>query len=262
MNEQNRPSYYAIIPATVRYDERLKYAERLLYGEITSLIGKDGYCFASNSYFSKLYGVIPGTVSRWISHLSNLGYIKEEIIRDTNKQIVERRLYITDISCRRLAESTYEQFCSYPYKQNNTYPISKKDKDNNKDINIKIDRLFNYIIYKKGEIPEDFENEEHFNKFYSIIERLEFNYTEHSINIIKNESLDKIKCILYCIKDLYINNKMDILSKIKREEYIETYNNCKNFEKKYEGTKDKIINFQWYYYASIVKKFKDKEKII
>ena len=39
MNQEKRPSYYAIIPSSVRYDERLKFAERLLYGEITALFG-------------------------------------------------------------------------------------------------------------------------------------------------------------------------------------------------------------------------------
>lgn len=32
LNADNQISYYAIIPATVRYDERLKAAEKLIYG--------------------------------------------------------------------------------------------------------------------------------------------------------------------------------------------------------------------------------------
>lgn len=64
VNEENRPSYYAIIPSNVRYCEELKYPERLLYGEITALAGKEGYCFATNKYFAELYHVIPGTISR------------------------------------------------------------------------------------------------------------------------------------------------------------------------------------------------------
>ena len=42
------PSYYAVIPASVRYDERLKANEKLLYGELTALSQKDGFAFASN----------------------------------------------------------------------------------------------------------------------------------------------------------------------------------------------------------------------
>ena len=60
-----RCGYYAVIPATVRYDNRLKYPERLLYGEITALSNKQGYCFASNKYFSKIYDVSITTISRW-----------------------------------------------------------------------------------------------------------------------------------------------------------------------------------------------------
>ena len=57
------PSYFAVIPANVRYDSRLSANEKLLYGEITALANKDGYCWASNAYFAELYGVTVSTVS-------------------------------------------------------------------------------------------------------------------------------------------------------------------------------------------------------
>lgn len=37
MNEKINSNYYAIIPATIRYNEKLKSSEKLLYGEITAL---------------------------------------------------------------------------------------------------------------------------------------------------------------------------------------------------------------------------------
>ena len=52
MNDQ--PSYYSIITANVRYDNRLTDSEKLLFAEITSLSNKYGYCTASNNYFAKL----------------------------------------------------------------------------------------------------------------------------------------------------------------------------------------------------------------
>ena len=51
-----QPSYYAIIPAKIRYDSRLTASEKLLYGEITAMCNQEGYCWATNEYFAELYG--------------------------------------------------------------------------------------------------------------------------------------------------------------------------------------------------------------
>jgi hypothetical protein len=75
------PNYYAIIPASVRYDNRLKANAKLLYGEITSLTQRDGYCWADNSYFADLYHVDHKTISRWISQLFEYGYIDVELLK-------------------------------------------------------------------------------------------------------------------------------------------------------------------------------------
>ena len=86
---KENPTYYANIPANVRYSN-LKPNAKLLYGEITALSNKLGYCFASNSYFAELYGVSKNTVSRWISDLNKLGFITVQIERNSNNQITKR----------------------------------------------------------------------------------------------------------------------------------------------------------------------------
>jgi DNA-binding transcriptional ArsR family regulator len=85
------PSYYAIIPAEVRYDKRLRANEKLMYGEITCLTQKEGYCYASNNYFASLYDVTPQAVSQWVSNLEKAGYIKLEYVYN-GKEIKERRM--------------------------------------------------------------------------------------------------------------------------------------------------------------------------
>lgn len=88
----DQPSYYSIITANVRYDNRLTDSEKLLFAEITSLSNKYGYCTASNGYFAKLYEVTKVTVSRRIANLKECGYLHVEIIRNGN-EIKQRKLY-------------------------------------------------------------------------------------------------------------------------------------------------------------------------
>ncbi|NJH82511.1 DnaD domain protein [Staphylococcus hyicus] len=88
----DQPSYYSIITANVRYDNRLTDSEKLLFAEITSLSNKYGYCTASNGYFAKLYDVVKETISRRISKLTKFGYLHIEIIREGN-EIKQRKMY-------------------------------------------------------------------------------------------------------------------------------------------------------------------------
>lgn len=83
MDEQtsNQPSYYAVIPANVRY-AKIPANAKLLYGEITALCNLKGYCWATNEYFSTLYSANIRTISRWVSFLEDKGFI----IVDVNKQ--------------------------------------------------------------------------------------------------------------------------------------------------------------------------------
>ncbi len=74
-----QPSYYAVIPANVRYCKNLEPNAKLLYGEITALCNKEGFCWAKNSYFAELYDVDNRTVQRWLLSLQKAGFIHIEI---------------------------------------------------------------------------------------------------------------------------------------------------------------------------------------
>ena len=90
-----RPSYYAVIPADVRYDEGIPPNAKLLYGEISALVGKEGFCYASNSYFMKLFGFSDPTISRLITQLEKAGYIRREIEKDDSGQVKRRKIYLS-----------------------------------------------------------------------------------------------------------------------------------------------------------------------
>ena len=92
------PSYYAIIPANVRYDKTLCPNAKLLYGELTALTNKEGYCWASNSYFASLYGVHKNTISKWVKALQTAGYIfvELEVSGNQGKFEFERKIYIAE----------------------------------------------------------------------------------------------------------------------------------------------------------------------
>lgn len=122
MNEDKEmPSYYSIIPATVRYDHNLKANEKLMYGEITALASKNGYCWAENRYFAELYDVHKITISKWLKNLEDNGYIRTELkyIYGT-KQVSKRLIYINDTPISQIAKG---------YKPNDYDPISQKTKE-------------------------------------------------------------------------------------------------------------------------------------
>lgn len=93
---QEKPNFYAVLPASVRYDTRLRPAARLLYAEITALCNKFGYCTAGNSYFCKIYQTTDRSVRGWIQQLVDCGYIRSQIIRDDRGEVQERRISITE----------------------------------------------------------------------------------------------------------------------------------------------------------------------
>ena len=85
-----KPGYWAVLPATVRYDQQLPEGAKVLYAEISSLTYETGYCFASNEYFRKLYRWSERTVQRHLKALESGGYIR---IEDGDGGAGRRRIY-------------------------------------------------------------------------------------------------------------------------------------------------------------------------
>ena len=148
--EYVEPSYYAVIPSSVRYDNELKPNEKLLYGEITALCDKLGYCWATNDYFAKLYNVSRETVSRWVNHLIKKGYLFSQIIYKENSSEILNRVLKLDKNLNIDITNFYRKRDIFPiddfvdsvltkksreYSQNNQESIDEKVKENNTSIN-------------------------------------------------------------------------------------------------------------------------------
>lgn len=84
-------NYYAIIPATVRYNKKLSANVKLLYAEITALTNEKGYCWATNKYFADFFEVDARTIQRWLKTLADEKYITITITRNPQTQAVEAR---------------------------------------------------------------------------------------------------------------------------------------------------------------------------
>ena len=137
------PNYYAIIPASVRYDKELTANAKLLYGEITCLCNKEGYCLCANSYFAKLYDVTNKTISTWISQLARKGYIISDIIRKDSGEIEQRKIYILDNK----NVNTYTQKSNEGINKNVNRGINKNVIDNNtSNNNININNTSNNSV--------------------------------------------------------------------------------------------------------------------
>lgn len=152
MAEINK-SYYAIIPANVRYDKRLSANAKLLYGEITALCNEKGYCWARNKYFADLYEVSDRSIRSWISKLIEYGYIKSEIkYADGSKEVETRLLYLPE-STTPISGGPEKNF------RRGTEEIFRDNNTNNNNTNINISKKEIYKERNEGkrenEISDD-----------------------------------------------------------------------------------------------------------
>ena len=104
LNQEYESSFFLMITNDVLLDNRLTDFQKLLYAAITGLCRKNGYCWASNTYFEKLFNKSTDTIIKGITKLVNLGYLKRELVYkrkklnngeiEETKEIAYRKLYI------------------------------------------------------------------------------------------------------------------------------------------------------------------------
>lgn len=181
--EKEMPNYYAIIPASIRYDNNLKANEKLLYGEITALCGKDWYCWASNNYFAELYNVDKMTISRRINNLKKYWHICILLKTNNKKEIIKRNIYINNNVNTPIDKKIYT------YRQKNLYPIDEKVKGNiikDNNINNNINKISKGSIYN---VMYENENDDtpSFEFFEKNLENIDLNDNQQELKKIEEE---------------------------------------------------------------------------
>ena len=219
-----KPNFYGIMPADVRYDKNLKPMEKILYTEITALTNSKGYCFATNSYFAELYEVHKNTVGTWISNLEKQGYIKTVLIyKKGTKEIMERRIYINQKNVIPINEKVDT------YQQKDCDPINEKVEDNNTRL-----ILNNNIIYlfKSSEFKEKFD-------YFVQQRKLERKKEGKDLGILE---IDLYQKRLYELSKGDEKEALKILEKAImrnwKDFYIEEGNNGNNFNTRYSRKKE------------------------
>lgn len=207
---EEKPNYYAVIPAKVRYDPDLKDKAKLLYGEIAALSDKNGYCTANNKYFAKLYEIDVSTVSRLIKNLVDKNYIKTELIYKEGTKEIEKR---------------YMQIC--------LEGIGKNSKDNKEEEDIKEinkESIFEIVENNIGRVLSPIE--------YEVINKWDYD-NEIILLAIKEAMLHNAKTIKYIDRVLF-NWKQN---KLETVEDVNNYLNNFSNKKTNKETKEEIINY-------------------
>lgn len=212
MNE--KPNYYAVIPANVRYDKNLKANEKILYGEISALLDKTGTCYASNNYFARLYKVDPSAISKWISNLEKNDYLEVSYIR-AGKEIKQRNIKVIGI------DKYQEGYC-----QKNKENKEEEEKEIYKEKNI-----FELVENNLGRVLSPIEIE--------IISKWDYDYEIIEL-AVKEAILHNAKTIKY-IDRIIFNWKQNKVETIKdAEKYLEEFSNKTKPRKKEEKS---IVNY-------------------
>jgi len=145
---KEKPNYYAIIPAEVRYSKVLTPNAKLLYAEITALCNMNGKCTASTEYFCRLYEVSRGAVQNWLKMLDDNGYIQRTVIyKQGTKQIMHRYINLKDKGSVKIStDNTNINITNTNLTDSNKKAFFKKPT---------LDEVKNYCILRKNNIEAE-----------------------------------------------------------------------------------------------------------
>jgi len=92
----NLESLWVVIPWSILTSRKLTATEKLLYGEISALQRRDGFCRASNEYLGLILDAHPNSISRLIKKLRKMEMIAIDF--EDNKGKIGRRIYLLPLT--------------------------------------------------------------------------------------------------------------------------------------------------------------------
>ena len=93
---EQHPNFWAVIPASVRYDQTLRPNGKILYAEISALANREGFCFADNAYFSEQFQMTERAIQKLLQQMEELGFIRIETVQKGNQnQPAKRRIWLS-----------------------------------------------------------------------------------------------------------------------------------------------------------------------
>ena len=178
----NEPSYWAVVPAPVRYDTAIPANAKLLYAELSSLANKEGFCFPGNAYLAECFSLTDTSIRRLLKALSDRGYIRVKVFRDERTQAVLSREIYVGINPAANAQ-TSAQKCAEVSRQKSADPSAQKCSAFNRKNNLN-KSINNPPISPQGDKRADLVkvcqwNEERFLRFWDFY-RTVFCASDHS----------------------------------------------------------------------------------
>ncbi len=160
MDKKEKNVGWSLVPPSILSAEDINSSQKLLWGRIKGLIGKNGYCYASNKFLANSLNLNPNSISNYISILVDKGYLKRKVERNEEKEIERRKLY--PLSKNNKGVSTNELIGPINNKVEGSGRVSKEIENSNSLSNPKEKYNDSAPLTNKGldykQIKKDFNN--------------------------------------------------------------------------------------------------------
>ena len=102
--------YYIVIPSDVLLNEKLSDKSKILFGIISNLLNREGFCYATNDYFEQILNCSTRTIQRSLEELEENKLIF--IYIEKNAKGTYRKIYTRETKTKE-TKNFYESKMSY-----------------------------------------------------------------------------------------------------------------------------------------------------